>query len=97
MCGLTLRWVAVPMPVCSVRKGRVGARLLPALSLLAVLLPLLVGWAACAVLTATGLLSPKNLLVTSEWREDRIHAADVFAIPWPGKWSARAGPVGRIS
>ncbi|KAJ1525288.1 hypothetical protein ONE63_010111 [Megalurothrips usitatus] len=86
LCGLALRWLVVPVPVCSVRRGGLGARLLPAVSLLAVLVPLAVGWAACALLTAAGLLSPANHLVTSEWREDRVHAGDVFAIPWPVPW-----------
>ncbi|XP_034254396.1 solute carrier family 23 member 2 [Thrips palmi] len=86
LCGLALRWLAVPVAVCSVRRGGLRARMLPAVSMLAVLVPLLVGWATCAVLTATGLLAPDNRLVTSDWREDRVHAREVFAIPWPAPW-----------
>ncbi|XP_026274093.1 solute carrier family 23 member 2 [Frankliniella occidentalis] len=86
VCGVALRCLSVPVPVCSVRRGGLRARVLPAVSLLCVLVTLLVGWSACALLTAAGLVSPSNRLVTSEWREDRVHAREVFAIPWPAPW-----------
>lgn len=84
VCGLALRWLVLPVPVCSVRRGGLRLRALPVVAMLAALVPLLLGWAACALLTAAGLLAPDNRLVTSEWREDRVHARDVFAVPWPG-------------
>ncbi len=87
VCGLALRWLSVPVPVCSVRRGGLRARLLPAMSLLCVLVTLLAGWAVCALLTAAGLVSPDNRLVTSEWREDRVLAGVLFAIPWPGAYA----------
>ncbi|KAK3921358.1 Solute carrier family 23 member 2 [Frankliniella fusca] len=86
VCGLALRCLSVPVPVCSVRRGGLHARALPAVSLLCVLTTLLAGWAVCALLTAAGLVSPSNSLVTSEWREDRVHAGEVFAIHWPAPW-----------